>query len=852
MTDTNTNTRQQQLTQDGISLLSNTIDNNTSIDKQPILQIVNIYRYNIDLISNNNSNDYSQSTGSIYNIRDCSDNVSCYDIVVTDGITLRKCVVSSNLIKCIELGQFNIYDIIRIKQCNIRYTERRLIDIGHIVLYDLEVITHENVLVKPLDTLTWSLQSSEREIALTPLICNKLFYLSLYNDDTLYYDYTYITNHSSNIDTHQNDAKQIEQTNIHDITQYNSNNTVALYDIINDNIKINQKNCINNIIICRIVSISRILYFGKHKTNYISYSNIDNTQHTHPYLYEMLVSDTSIDTAIKVSIWNNLVLKYYNILNVGDVISIINYKIKQKDNNIEISCNPYNPYTVIHKIDNIQQLDTTIINRLSYDIQCNFVNINTLLRCPDNWYFDIIGTIIHIGNRQRELTYKNEWREYRWLLLCDNSTKQYSVAIKQYTNSQADILYNLNVGQCIIVTNLHIFTHNNVTTSIVQQRSFHLVCSTVSRIYVIDNIETIDNLPSKNDTISQYYNWHAENVHNITTLQSIPSAYYWFNTLDSYTIAFTDSITALNKVNNLIDNISIYQVKNLLLTGYIRSIVFTLPPDNEAITTTTQQSPVVTTTQQQQSPAQTVSMTQPTPKLLKRSKRIRGEPPTPFISQQTKQQQQQQQITSSPSRLRQSVGNILSSIPIIGSFISSPIQTTTEQPVSNEESQTIDSESNIHNISYGIENSNEVVATITLQSLNQDTTIDIDILLCSNPHTTYNHISNDIINNNNISQLLLAFYRILPDNITSSDVFKSLIQYSINATTQQQVSSTSTSTRQIKRIKQADDTTILTQQQIQSTLTTQLLNRRVAIPTYIYRQSYDNVQTVATNIFTRD
>lgn len=85
-----------------------------------------------------------------------------------------------------------------------------------------------------------------------------------------------------------------------------------------------------------------------------------------PFSFELLIGDQSKEQ-IKVVVWNTLVGVYFSKVDVGQIVALSGYRLKQSRGVVghlqqwELSINPYNPTGKIRIITHESELDDTLL-----------------------------------------------------------------------------------------------------------------------------------------------------------------------------------------------------------------------------------------------------------------------------------------------------------------------------------------------------------------------------------------------------------------------------------------------------------------------------------------------------------
>uniref|UniRef100_A0A3P8Y2J0 RPA1 related single stranded DNA binding protein n=1 Tax=Esox lucius TaxID=8010 RepID=A0A3P8Y2J0_ESOLU len=254
-----------------------------------------------------------------------------YDITVTDGVWQAKCILDRGLNYLVEKNIIRSGIEIKITQCSFLYNERRL---GHgcVCIEKIEYGSLESDVlrkIKDLDSVPMLSKDGFGNMALqcdAPLQVGRKHYLSLWNNE---------------------DPEG--RIWVPDIPPSDVSN---FCDKLHTYTEISSLGCMFQPLplLVRVIHKSRLRYYGK-----------PGLKIEYPYQAYFEVADQS--GTMSLVLWNELCLEWYQRLNVGTVLYLQNYSIKQSYQNrsrphidnhrmksfhsVEVCLNPWNPTAVL-------------------------------------------------------------------------------------------------------------------------------------------------------------------------------------------------------------------------------------------------------------------------------------------------------------------------------------------------------------------------------------------------------------------------------------------------------------------------------------------------------------------------
>ncbi|XP_047462886.1 RPA-related protein RADX isoform X2 [Mugil cephalus] len=365
-----------------------------------------------------------------------------YDVTVTDGVWRAKCFVHPSLNHLVHKNTLRTGSDIRIMQCSFVYNERRL-GHGYICLEKLRCGTETSAVlpqVKDASSLPMLIKHGmERSLVLqsdVPLQVSRKHYLSLWNNDDPEGDIW--------------ESRSPSSVSVLDVSK------VALLSSLESFFRSTWKNLP---LLVKIIHKSRLRYYGKFGLK------ID-----YPYQAYFEVADQS--GTMSVVLWNELCPEFYQRLNVGTVLYLQNYTLKQSYSNrsrpqmdhhrmknfnsVEICLNPRNPASVITVVSPKSVLPQWGLPEVSYQ----FTTRSELENLANNSACDVIGLVTFVGRVERVKNKGNKGPDkywtYRWVHAVDG-TSNHPFILELFSSSQAEIFSHICPMTYLVCTQMRVF-----------------------------------------------------------------------------------------------------------------------------------------------------------------------------------------------------------------------------------------------------------------------------------------------------------------------------------------------------------------------------------------------------------
>ncbi|XP_024121533.1 RPA-related protein RADX isoform X4 [Oryzias melastigma] len=367
-----------------------------------------------------------------------------YDVTLTDGVWRVKCFLHASLSNLVHTNTLRTGMDIFISQCCFVFSERML-GHGYICIEKLRCGAGSSAVLPNINDVSLLpmlvRHGMERSVLLhkdVPLQVSRKHYLPLWNNDDPEGD-MWISGASSS-DAVLDVSKMMLISTLESSFGHTLNYLPLLVKIIHK---------------------SRLRYYGKF-----------GVKKDCPYLAYFEVADQS--GTMSLVLWDELCPEFYERLNVGTVLYLQNYKLKQSYakrsrpqmdhyrmkhcNSVEISLNPRDPSSIF-----------TVVSPKSVqpqwglpDVSYRFTSRSELDKLADNFACDIIGLVTFVGRveRVRSKALERYWT-YRWVHAVDG-TSDHPFILELFSSSQPEIFNNICPMTYLVCTQMRVC---NVTGS---------------------------------------------------------------------------------------------------------------------------------------------------------------------------------------------------------------------------------------------------------------------------------------------------------------------------------------------------------------------------------------------------
>ncbi|KAM4619715.1 RPA-related protein RADX [Polymixia lowei] len=363
-----------------------------------------------------------------------------YDVTITDGVWQTKCFLNPSLNYLVHTNVIRTGIDIDITECSFVYNERRL-GHGHIYIGNVKCASERSEIlpsVNDVDSVPMLTKRGMESMALrndVPLQLSRRHYLSLWN----------------NIDPEGS------------VWTSGAPTSDAVLDVSKITLLRDLESSFRNKwkplpLLVRIIHKSRLRYYGKFGLK------ID-----YPYQAYFEVADQS--GTMSLVLWNELCPEWYQSLNVGTVLYLQNYTIKQSYSNrsrpqmdhhqmkifnsVEICLNPRSPASVLTVISPKNVPSQWGLPEVAYQ----FTTRAELENLGSNSACDVIALVTFVGRVERVKSKGNKGPEkywtYRWVHAVDGSSN-HPFILEIFSSSQPDIFNSICPMTYLVCTQMRV------------------------------------------------------------------------------------------------------------------------------------------------------------------------------------------------------------------------------------------------------------------------------------------------------------------------------------------------------------------------------------------------------------
>ncbi|XP_016535166.1 uncharacterized protein CXorf57 isoform X2 [Poecilia formosa] len=226
------------------------------------------------------------------------------------------------------------------------------------------------------------------------------------------------------------------------------------------------RGAIQHQLIVRIINKSHLMYYGRTDRNCEC-----------PYKAVLQACDRT--GSVCVVLWNSVCVSWYRRLELGDIISLRRFRVKQhyqaEVDDIEISVNSRNPAAQLCVVSESSVSPESVPPAPSY----SFYNSKEFQERRHGNLCDVIGLLTFAGRSERVRSKDGRGAgllEYRWLRLEDGSSEQ-PIMVKLFSTSQPETQLKLLPLSVVVCTRLRPVTAQQNPTW------FYLTNTTYSQVY---------------------------------------------------------------------------------------------------------------------------------------------------------------------------------------------------------------------------------------------------------------------------------------------------------------------------------------------------------------------------------
>ena len=377
-----------------------------------------------------------------------------YDILLTDGEYKRKCLLSVHLNALVHKNVLRVGSTIEIM-------DTRFLKSPHSILLLCNILVVNQRDAALPDVPFWN-GASHYERTDAPLVSSRGCYLSLWNSvdpSGQHWD-----RHSIQCLDRESSARFLaERLKMERLTSRDIGR-VSVRGIVG-----------------RVVNKTRIVHFGKSR----------DLRNPFPFVFNFVLQDET--ASLPVVVWNELCVKLFKSIHVGDVVAVRRYKVKpryQRSYSIvqrqfselsQIQSQTSDTQTVQTATSNafgnrlveVSLMDSSVVCQIPLSI-CTalhldfpsvvhtFVPFSDVHHMPDNIFLDVVGMIIFVGRWERSRrdvdvvtkTCPDLW-SWRWVAVMDNSSRK-SILLQLFACSLPMAWNALKPGKVLVCTQCRI------------------------------------------------------------------------------------------------------------------------------------------------------------------------------------------------------------------------------------------------------------------------------------------------------------------------------------------------------------------------------------------------------------
>jgi hypothetical protein len=431
---------------------------------------------------------YSYVTGITFD-ENSKEFYDAYDLIVTDGTSVAKWTLSPLLNSVVQ--RYGIYDscVITIDEYKLLYDEK--IEGGGngiVFVTSIRFTDHIGFRESQFGQIELLFSDELKILCERPLVSSRGYYCPMWDDDNFTSEVSLPVREDYDLDK--------RKTLAHIIQTEDENATI----------------------VGRVQKKSKLNHFGR----------LSDYQQDYPFFFNVLIVDDSVENGVPVNIWNRSALEYYNDINVGDVLLITSFKIKNCYNDkvfpLQNSQAAFTREIAVNsrKKANIFKLNNVDTNFATIDFP--LTDIHDLHLLPDQSNINIIGLVVNITDYQREILISTDgvvypepkYAQFRYVTIIDSSALK-KVNCKIYTNSRKHLVDKLEVGNLVLLTDMTLYSV--CPNSKISQREFLLQTSFVSNIISEEDFEALFSV-IKSDLTRNNINNLATNFENEDVFQN--------------------------------------------------------------------------------------------------------------------------------------------------------------------------------------------------------------------------------------------------------------------------------------------------------------------------------------------
>lgn len=530
-------------TPDGIQILLN------QTKRQVIVAVVNVYRFIQDLEyrscpptfsaennhSSNNSNDADAG----------SRRYSAYDLLIQDDRSRVRCALSPRMSSLVSTGSLIPGSYIRITEYRLWYgtntpsSEATLIvqNLTWLSLFSPELQIPEHPFVDEMTALP-NARLRGGNGCLSPLIGRRAYYVDLENDDGIVADNWRKRDISFELTCV--DPKLVFGKGMPSIQQ-----VLTMYTQHSEKQPKPKKTPKFGAVVGRVIQIGRICHFARSTDEKVPW----------PLNFEIVIADAS--DSVKVSIWGPSCATYFESIQLGQIVAVVNYTIKPAHNSDGLQLKVNAPRGRIFSLSD-KDLNGLSVPEIEWDVRTES-EIDDL---GPNDSFDLLGMVTFAGRLERHRSRDSfmNFAQYRWLVIAVLGSVTKQLPIKVYTNSRANRLADLRLGDVVLLTNVFVENMSSDVSTTYVRSSFQ------TQILKHPNLPPF--LPHAGRVISASNRFAVQEV-----VGRFHTLFFTSDSIDRYLASWPDTeMVPLNDVPIVAHSLHLHERLTVLTKGLLQSV----------------------------------------------------------------------------------------------------------------------------------------------------------------------------------------------------------------------------------------------------------------------------------------
>lgn len=268
---------------------------------------------------------YDSSTTILQQVADWK--TPAYDLLLSDGTYLLKCLLSPLLNGLVQYGWLTLFTCIRLEKYEWRRNEWRIPITTFLVVHQLSVLQVGPLVERSKLIFPENADPCEKRLQ-QPLAGKRLHYLALNTEDCVPVD-----------------PSVRREDIVVDSQLFGQSSPLSLSKVVS--MHENRKVVASVPLMARVVKKFSCSHFGRRDSN-----------QKFPIKFELQISDYHM--VAQVICWHTLYFRYFDSIHLDDIVVLEGYRIRKRDDSVEILLNPINPQGKIYILNQKQALNRNI------------------------------------------------------------------------------------------------------------------------------------------------------------------------------------------------------------------------------------------------------------------------------------------------------------------------------------------------------------------------------------------------------------------------------------------------------------------------------------------------------------